>query len=226
MLMLKIHGTIALMDFAFSDNYRFLARYNRWFNQRLYAACDGLSDTARKQDRGAFFGSIHRTLNHLLVADQVWLRRFVDCGTVHSAVWPMLTDAIRMPPHHPLNQPLHADWNALRTHRETLDAALEAWLADAPADMPSWTMAYANSQGTQRQHPLWQALTHFFNHQTHHRGQVTTLLSQQGVDIGVTDLIALSDTSSVDCQPSAIPMSASAAKIQVPATPPQIHNPR
>jgi uncharacterized damage-inducible protein DinB len=63
---------------AFCDNYRFLARYNRWINERLYEACDALTDEARKQDRGAFFGSIHRTLGHLLVADQVWLRRFAQ----------------------------------------------------------------------------------------------------------------------------------------------------
>jgi uncharacterized damage-inducible protein DinB len=179
------------MDSAFSANYRFLAQYNRWFNLRLYAACDGLSDAARQQDSGAFFGSIHRTLNHLIVADQIWLRRFVDCGTARGIAWPVLTDAIRMPAHHPLGQPLHADWPALCAHREVLDTAIEAWLADAPVDMAGWTMAYANTQGTPRQHPLWQALTHFFNHQTHHRGQVTTLLSQQGVDVGVTDLIAL-----------------------------------
>ncbi|WP_295959800.1 DinB family protein [Rhodoferax sp.] len=179
------------MEPTFSNNYQFLARYNHWFNQRLYAACDGLSGAVRQQDNGAFFGSIHRTLNHLLVADQVWLRRFVDCGIAHGAAWPVLTDAIRMPAQHPLNQPLHADWTALRAHREALDTAIETWLADAPADMPGWTMVYANSKGTQRQHPMWQALTHFFNHQTHHRGQVTTLLSQQGVDVGVTDLIAL-----------------------------------
>nr|WP_315240373.1 DinB family protein [uncultured Albidiferax sp.] len=179
------------MEFTHSNNYRLLARYNAWFNQRLYAACDGLGDAVRKHDSGAFFGSIHRTLNHLVVADQIWLLRFIDCGATHGTAWPVLTHAICMPAQHPLSQPLHNDWSALHAHRTALDAAIEAWLASAPADMPDWTMAYANSKGTLRQHPLWQALTHFFNHQTHHRGQVTTLLSQQGVDVGVTDLIAM-----------------------------------
>lgn len=173
------------------DNYRFLARYNRWFNQRLYTACASLSDVQRKQDGGAFFGSIHRTLNHILVADQVWLQRFVQCGADHATAWPALTSAIHLPPGHRLNQPLYEDWATLQTRRDALDAAIETWLADAPAAMAQWTMRYSNSSGTQRQHPLWQALTHFFNHQTHHRGQATTLLSQQGVDVGVTDLIAL-----------------------------------
>jgi uncharacterized damage-inducible protein DinB len=86
---------------------------------------------------------------------------------------------------------LHADWAALRAQRERLDAAIEAWLAALPADFPQSTMRYSNTKGVQREHPMWQALTHFFNHQTHHRGQVTTLLMQAGVDVGVTDLIAL-----------------------------------
>ena len=68
------------MTREFCDNYRFLSRYNRWINERLYEACEALTDEARKQERGAFFGSIHRTLGHLVLADQVWLRRFAQCG--------------------------------------------------------------------------------------------------------------------------------------------------
>ena len=58
------------------DNFRFLAGYNQWFNKRLFDACEKLSDGERKRDRGAFFGSIHNTLNHLVWADQLWLARF------------------------------------------------------------------------------------------------------------------------------------------------------
>ena len=86
---------------------------------------------------------------------------------------------------------LFDDFAALRAHRALLDAALEDWVAQLPADFPMRTMRYANTRGVQRAHPMWQALTHLFNHQTHHRGQVTTLLYQAGVDVGVTDLIAL-----------------------------------
>ncbi len=179
------------MTASFSDNYRFLARYNRWFNQRLYAACDGLSDEARKRETGAFFGSIHRTLNHLIVGDQMWSHRFVQCGADHGFDSSVLAAAIQLPDPCPLDTVLYDDWTALKARREVLDEAFEAWFADAPAGMGDWMMRYANTKGVQRAHPLWQALTHFFNHQTHHRGQVTTLLSQQGVDVGVTDLIAL-----------------------------------
>lgn len=71
------------------------------------------------------------------------------------------------------------------------DAAIEAWVTQMPDDFPLRTMRYSNTKGVQREHPMWQAMTHFFNHQAHHRGQVTTLLSQAGLDVGVTDLIAL-----------------------------------
>ena len=74
------------MDMAFLDNYRFLGRYNRWMNQRLYAACEALTDAERKQKRGAFFSSIHHTLTHLVMADKMWLQRFAVQGSVFAAL--------------------------------------------------------------------------------------------------------------------------------------------
>lgn len=180
------------MDAAFLDNYRFLAKYNRWMNQRLYAACDSLSDEERKRERGAFFGSLHHTLNHLVVGDQIWLRRFMQCGLDNGVTLASLNGAVLdLPPGSQLDTVLFDDWPALRAKREQLDAAIEAWVADMPEGYPQFTMAYSNTKGVPRAHPAWQAMTHFFNHQTHHRGQATTLLMQAGVDVGVTDLIAL-----------------------------------
>lgn len=176
------------MDTAFTDNYRFLARYNRWFNERLYTACEGLADEERKRDRGAFFGSIHATLNHIVWGDQTWLRRFAVQGVAFASLSPGLLDLPAGAAHGTL---LHADWQDLRAQRERLDIAIEEWARDMPADYPLRTMRYANTKGVQREHPMWQALTHFFNHQAHHRGQVTALLAQAGIDPGTTDLIAL-----------------------------------
>jgi uncharacterized damage-inducible protein DinB len=174
------------------ENYRFLARYNQWFNQRLYDACEKLSNEERQRDRGAFFGSIHHTLNHLVVADQVWLLRFRQCGLDHGLAMAALNDSVLdMPLDYTLGMLLFDDWAALRAKRVQLDAAIAQWVTEMPPDYPQFTMRYSNSKGVQREHPAWQALTHFFNHQTHHRGQVTTLLMQAGVDVGVTDLIAL-----------------------------------
>ena len=170
-------------------NYRFLAHYNRWFNQRLYDACEQLSDTERKRDRGAFFGSIHGTLNHLVWGDQLWLARFAAQPDGNAQA--LGADLLDLPPGAVHETVLHADWSALRLKRGQLDAAIEAWLAAMPAAYPASTMCYSNSKGVRREHPAWMALTHFFNHQTHHRGQVTALLAQAGVDPGMTDLIAL-----------------------------------
>ena len=176
------------MTSAFIDNYRFLSRYNAWFNERLYGVCDGLSDVQRMHDHGAFFGSIHGTLNHIVWGDTMWLQRFNTQGVA----FPALTGGeLGLPAGASYGTVLEPDWAALKARRERLDTAIEAWVAQMPDDFPLRTMRDANTRGVLREHPVWQAMTHFFNHQTHHRGQVTTLLSQVGVDVGVTDLIAL-----------------------------------
>jgi len=180
------------MTEGFSGNYRFLARYNRWMNERLYEACGALTEEARKQDRGAFFGSLHRTLNHLVVADQVWLKRFAKCGADNGMPFASLdAGLLDLPEAYTLDMVPFEDWTSLKTKRGQLDAAIEQWMADMPEAYPQLTMRYGNSKGVQREHAAWMAITHFFNHQTHHRGQATTLLTQAGGSVGVTDLIAL-----------------------------------
>ena len=163
-------------------------------NQRLYAACDPLGDEARNADRGAFFQSIHHTLSHIAVADKIWLLRFAQQGVDFPALAPEL---LQLPEGATHASELHPEWADLKREREQLDAAIEDWLARMPADFPGQIMRYANSAGVARAHPAWQAMSHFFNHQTHHRGQATTLLSQAGVDVGVTDLIAQASVESV-----------------------------
>jgi len=180
------------MTREFCDNYRFLARYNRWINERLYEACEALTDEARKQERGAFFGSIHRTLGHLVLADQVWLRRFAQCGADNGIAFASLgPDVLDMPEAYTLDMVLFDGWTELKAKRAQLDAAIEQWVADMPDSYPQLTMRYGNSKGVQREHAAWMAITHFFNHQTHHRGQASTLVTQAGGTVGVTDLIAL-----------------------------------
>ncbi len=179
---------MAMDEAGFIANYRFLARYNRWFNQRLYGACERLPDAERKRDRGTFFGSIHHTLTHLVLADKMWLQRFARQDQQFAAL-----DAaqLALPAGADYTSDLHPDWEDLKRNRDRLDATIEAWLAEMQPSFLVSTMRYANTKGLQREHPAWQAMTHFFNHQTHHRGQVTTLLAQVGVDPGVTDAIAL-----------------------------------
>ena len=168
--------------------YQALARYNTWMNERLYALCATLPDEMRKEDRGAFFRSIHGTLNHLLLTDRAWLGRFTrDAGLATSL------DGSGKPIAYTgkLDQELYADFALLRRERAKTDSAIEAWVAGLTAERIATPFSYRSSAGRQWDHPLWWAVTHFFNHQTHHRGQLTTLLMQLGHDPGVTDLVAL-----------------------------------
>lgn len=161
---------------------RAMARYNRWMNEKLYAVAEKLSDAERKRDRGAFFGSIHRTLNHLLLADRVWLGRFTDATLQEGELGP---GGIRS-----LDQELYADFDELRRERATTDDAIDAFAATLTPEKLSANLRYLR-RGVVNEFPLWHAVAHLFNHQTHHRGQVTTLLMQAGHDPGVTDLVAM-----------------------------------
>jgi len=151
-----------------------MARYNQWINENLYSVCADLSDEERKADRGVFFGSIHGTLNHLLLADKLWLGRFMhDPFDVQS-----------------LDQELFADFVPLREARAETDRMTLEWTAGlTEAELGSELEYRGISSPTLRTRPLWIAVAHFFNHQTHHRGQLTAALSQLGMDYGVTDLI-------------------------------------
>ena len=168
--------------------YRAFARYNRWMNERLYALCATLGDDERKRDRGAFFRSIHGTLNHLVLTDRAWLWRFThDPGLAESRG----ADGQPIALTGRLDQELYGDFDELRRERARTDAGIEAWVAMIDAGRLAAPIAYSTTRGERCEHPLWWALTHFFNHQTHHRGQLTTLLCQLGHDPGVMDMIVL-----------------------------------
>lgn len=150
-----------------------MASYNRWMNQKLYAICAELSEEERTRDLGAFFGSVHGTLNHLLFGDIAWLLRFTGQSLA----------GLKM------GEDLHAEFADLRQHRQQTDEVLVNW---AGAIAPQWLEQpfefTSQVDGKVRVLPTWVLVTHLFNHQTHHRGQVTTLLKQLGHDPGVTDL--------------------------------------
>jgi uncharacterized damage-inducible protein DinB len=148
------------------------ARYNRLANEALYEACAVLSDEERRRDLGAFFGSVHGTLNHLLLGDRIWMARFE--GDTHPSTG---LDAI-----------LYDDFAALRLARAVMDARIEAFVLELPPGFAAGSIRYVNNAGITSQDPLDVLLPHFFNHQTHHRGQVHTLLSQLGRDPPVLDL--------------------------------------
>jgi uncharacterized damage-inducible protein DinB len=140
-----------------------LAAYNRWANRRVYNDAATLPDETRKRQAGLFFGSLHGTLNHLLVADYIWMRRFTGDG----------------PQPERLNQILHDDFAELRAAREEEDERIFGFVTGV-SDY-NQTLSYQNSTGKTFQQQLAPALTHFFNHQTHHRGQIHAGLTIAGI---------------------------------------------
>ena len=165
------------------EQYRASARYNQWMNEKLFAQLAELSDGDRKRDQGAFFGSIHGTLNHILLADRAWMLRF----TRGDERYVSLSGEGKVIPIVSLDQVLYEDFDELREQRARTDAHILEWTDDLSTNELSGNIAYRASSG-EYEHPMWWAVGHLFNHQTHHRGQVTTLLKQLGHDPGVTDL--------------------------------------
>jgi PhzF family phenazine biosynthesis protein len=169
------------------DYVRRMATYNQWMNSRLYAACASLPAAELAADRKAFFGSVIGTLNHLANGDIIWLKRFAT----HPALGALLAEVTALPSPASLGALHTADLAQLRALRERLDAAILD-MAEALAEPGlDHLLAWTNSRGLASHKNFFEVLMHFFNHQTHHRGQVTTLLSQQGVDMGATDLLLL-----------------------------------
>lgn len=160
------------MSLNLFPHFRMLSRYNRLANERLYGACAGLGEVERSLDRGAFFGSIQGTLNHILVGDRIWMTRF-EGGEAPSTN----LDAI-----------LHEDFDALREARVTEDARIEAYTGSLRAESLAGTIPYVNNEGREFVDPLAVLLAHFFNHQTHHRGQVTAMLAQTQATYPVLDM--------------------------------------
>lgn len=172
---------------SFQKQFARLARYNHWVNERLYALAAQMSDEERKLDRGAFFKSIHGTLNHILLGDRIWLARFASSGHAFVA----LKDHVLPPGVASLGVELYSDFTTLTQERNKSDLAIEAWMAELDDAILNSTLRYKRMNGEAHEYPFWLVLTHFYNHQTHHRGQVTTLFMQTGHDPGVTDFIAL-----------------------------------
>ena len=157
---------------------RLMARYNRWQNENLYGVAARLSDNERRHERGAFFGSIHKTLNHLLWADRMWMSRFSDLPRPPGGI----SESVA----------LYPEWAALTRERTAMDTTIidwadtvdEAWLA-------SDLIWYSGAAKREISKPRWTLVVHFFNHQTHHRGQVHAMLTTAGGRPDDTDLILM-----------------------------------
>lgn len=162
-----------------------MASYNASMNTKLYAAAATLPKQALIADRGAFFGSIIGTLNHIVAGDTIWLQRF----TGHPTALPSLAAMAGILAPAGLAHIHSDDLGLLLEHRIRLDTIITSLAAEVSDEHLAQPLQYRNARGEFRKN-FGSLLLHFFNHQTHHRGQASTLLSQSGVDIGVTDLLA------------------------------------
>ncbi len=158
------------------DYVRTMARYNRWQNSSLYREADKLTEAQRSENRGAFFGSVHATLSHILFGDQIWMHRLTGSP---APVATTIKDSVAMV----------QDWTGLKAQRAAFDEVMMAW-ADKlePAVLEgelTWMSAALNRQFTQ---PRWMLVTHMFNHATHHRGQVHCMLTGFGLKPDDTDI--------------------------------------
>ncbi|MBM3550132.1 MAG: damage-inducible protein DinB [Alphaproteobacteria bacterium] len=158
----------------FKSHFEMFAAYNAWANTRLYAAAARVSEAQYREDRGAFFKSLHGTLNHILVGDRVWMRRFTGEGEA-----PKRLDAI-----------LFEDLSSLRTAREAEDRRILAYVRGLDEARLAGTIRYRLiTRPEDVEQPVAPALAHFFNHQTRHRGQAHGLLTNLGAKAPELDLL-------------------------------------
>lgn len=155
-------------------HYAEFAAYNAWANRRIYDAAAQLSDAEYHADKGAFFKSMHGTLNHLLVTDYVWMNRFTGEGEA-----PQRLDAI-----------LHERFDPLRAAREAEDRRIVGYIGGLSEEQLAGSIRYRRvSTPEEFVQPLMPALDHWFNHQTHHRGQAHMILTASGKKAPELDLL-------------------------------------
>jgi uncharacterized damage-inducible protein DinB len=155
-------STDLLQDRSMLTRYHMFAGYNAWCNERLYDTAGQVTDADYRADRGAFFRSLHGTLNHLLVGDRIWMRRFTGQGTVPPGLDAIVCD----------------DFMQLRAERRAEDERIRHYISTLTEEDLAKTIRFrtvVNPQDIEQM--LAPALDHFFNHQTHHRGQAHALLS-------------------------------------------------
>ncbi len=157
------------------ETFKMFAAYNRWANELVYAAAADLPKDAFEKDVGAFFKSMKGTLNHVLVADRIWLQRYTGAGDAPGR----------------LDETLFEDFAPLRDARMAEDQRIIDWIDRLSEAHIRGTFTYTPI--TKPQNPVTQrlspALSHFFNHQTHHRGHAHMILTVLGREAPSMDLI-------------------------------------
>jgi uncharacterized damage-inducible protein DinB len=159
---------------VFPKNYfELMAQYNQWMDSKIYEVCLGIPDDMRKKDMGAFFKSIHSTLNHIYYGDLAWLERLRDNTFTPRQI----------------GEDIFEDFIELKEAQAKMDSDILDWVNSLTPEKLNQTFDYlSNVNNFSRTLPIWVLTTHMLNHQTHHRGQVTTLMKQLGYEPGITDI--------------------------------------
>ena len=169
------------------EQFRLFAEYNQLMNQRIYSAAAQLSEEELSKDCGAFFKSVLGTLNHIMVGDIVWLKRF----STHSSSQTSLSYVESLEKPKSLDSFIYSNLSDLEKERVKIDEAMIQWIENLSEQSIAECISYENMAGKSFQKQYSSLISHLFLHQIHHRGQVTTLISQCGLDFGDTDIIEI-----------------------------------
>lgn len=168
------------------NHFILMSEYNRRMNNQIYKVVRGLEESELHEDRGAFFKSIIGTLNHILVGDIIWLTRF----SKHSERYISLAELAEFPKPKGLDHILFSNLISLIEAREKVDLLIYSWLKNETKEGDfNKLLGYSNTKGIVSKRDFGELISHLFNHQTHHRGQLSTLLNQMNLDIGATDFL-------------------------------------
>lgn len=169
------------------NQFHLLAEYNQLMNQRQYEAASCLTKEELNTDNKAFFKSVLGTLNHIMVGDIIWLKRFAT----HPSSTECLSYISELHKPKSLTEILFYDFDKLKEEREKIDNIIIEWVSCLSKEDVTECVTYTNIAEVSFRKPFSSLIYHLFLHQVHHRGQATTLLSQYGIDFGATDLIEI-----------------------------------
>lgn len=158
---------------SLKTQYISMSEHNKWANEKIYTVCSKIPEYDRKNDMGAFFRSIHGTLNHLLCWDKDWIERLALNQYTPTTIGYNLYD----------------DFRKLNEEREKIDAWIISWSNDLDEEWLEQPFTYTSDvYGETRTIPTWCLVSNMFNYQIHHRGQITTLIKQLGYEFEIIDL--------------------------------------
>ena len=174
------------MAYEIKQSFLNLARYNERVNREMYEVLSVLTGRARKQEAGSWFGSIHGILNHLIICDLNWLKRY----RALSPESPVLTDPRLDPPNLSWDHDLHDNFAGLREDRTIVDERICAWFEEFPASRYDAVFKYQDSAENDRRASAGAAFEFLFLHHTHHRGQISQILDRMGIANNFADNVA------------------------------------